>query len=82
MATVQRGGVTHHGWETLAVHGPYRWLKNPMYGVGNLSAYGMALIERSWVGLVASAVAQICIYTFYFCHERQFVRRYYRANPA
>jgi len=79
---LQRGGVRRQTGQTLVVHGPYRWLKNPMYGVGNLCAYGMALMKHSWPGLVAAAAAQVCIYTFYFRHELPFVRRYYLANPA
>ncbi len=77
---LQRGGHTSHDSEEFVEHGPYRWLSNPMYGVGNLSAYGIALVQRSWLGLVASAIAQICIYAFYLRYERPFVQRYYLAD--
>ena len=58
--------------------GPYRWFKNPMYGVGNLQGYGSALIAASWQGLVVTAVFHASIYCFYFMFERSFVARAYR----
>ena len=79
---LQRKQAMHPTRQALVARGPYRWLNNPMYGVGNLCAYGMALIKHSWLGLIASAAAQICIYTFYFRHERPFVRRHYLAHPV
>lgn len=59
--------------------GPYRWFKNPMYGVGNLQGYGSALLVASWQGLVITAVFHISIYGFYFLFERPFVARTYKA---
>lgn len=58
--------------------GPYRWFKNPMYGVGNLQGYGSALIAASWQGLVVTAAFHASIYAFYFLFERGFVRRAYK----
>ena len=58
--------------------GPYRVLRNPMYGVGQLHAYGIAiLISRSWNGLIAAAICHALIYVFYFTAERPFIRRTY-----
>jgi len=45
--------------------GPYRYLKNPMYTVGYLPAYGVALLCGSWLGLWGAAFDQIAILTFY-----------------
>jgi protein-S-isoprenylcysteine O-methyltransferase Ste14 len=45
--------------------GPYRYLRNPMYTVGYLHAYGFALLCGSWLGLVAAAFDQIAILIFH-----------------
>jgi protein-S-isoprenylcysteine O-methyltransferase Ste14 len=50
--------------------GPYRYLRNPMYTVGYLPAYGVALLCGSWIGLLAAAFDQIAILTFYFLVEK------------
>jgi len=62
-----------HG--SLVTRGPYRWLANPMYGVGQLHAYGLALMSNSMSGLVAAAFCQLSIYGFYFAVERPFLAR-------
>ena len=62
----------------FVVSGPYRVLRNPMYGVGQLHAYGIAiLMSRSWNGLMAAAVCHALIYVFYFRAELPFIRRTY-----
>jgi protein-S-isoprenylcysteine O-methyltransferase Ste14 len=45
--------------------GPYRFLKNPMYTVGNLHMYGVALVLGSLPGLIAAAFDQAAILVFY-----------------
>jgi protein-S-isoprenylcysteine O-methyltransferase Ste14 len=50
--------------------GPYRYLKNPMYTVGYLPAYGLALLCGSWLGLLAAAFDQTAILTFYYLVEK------------
>jgi protein-S-isoprenylcysteine O-methyltransferase Ste14 len=45
--------------------GPYRYLRNPMYTVGYLQAYGFALLCGSWLGLVAAGFDQIAILIFH-----------------
>ena len=50
--------------------GPYRVLKNPMYTVGYLQAYGFALVMASLPGLAAAAFAQAAILAFYYAVER------------
>ncbi|MEM9695342.1 MAG: methyltransferase [Myxococcota bacterium] len=59
--------------------GPYKWLSNPMYGVGNLHSYASAIAAGSLPGMVAALVYHASIYTFYFCLELPFVRRTYLA---
>ncbi len=44
-----------------SVAGPYRWFVNPMYTVGYLPLYGLALALHCWDGLIAAAFAQACI---------------------
>jgi protein-S-isoprenylcysteine O-methyltransferase Ste14 len=48
----------------LQVTGPYRLWKNPMYGVGQLAAYGAALMALSPIGLLASGLNQGVMYLF------------------
>ena len=46
--------------------GPYRYLKNPMYTVGYLQTYGLALVSGSLAGLVASVCDQMAILVFHW----------------
>src|SRR5579862_8373506 len=41
--------------------GPYRFFKDPMYTLGYLQTYGIALLCDSWYGLAASLFAQASI---------------------
>ncbi len=58
--------------------GPYRFLRNPMYGVGQLQGYGYALVAASPLGLLAAGLGQLLIYAFFFAIERPFIRTAYR----
>ena len=49
----------------LNTRGPYRFLKNPMYTVGYLPLYGLALFTMSLPGLVAAAFDQAAILAFH-----------------
>ncbi|MFC4015273.1 PEMT/PEM2 family methyltransferase [Nonomuraea purpurea] len=66
----------------LVISGPYRYLRNPMYSVGNLHAYGWALWSRSLEGLACAALFQLGIYAFYHLYERPFIRRVYSVAAA
>lgn len=55
--------------------GPYRYIDNPMYTVGYLPAYGVALVFASWPGLVAAVFAQAAIGVFHLVVERPHYRR-------
>ncbi|MEU7895589.1 PEMT/PEM2 methyltransferase family protein [Nonomuraea sp. NPDC049152] len=59
----------------LTTSGPYRYLRNPMYSVGNLHAYGWAVWSRSLEGIVFAMIFQLGIYAFYHFFERPFIRR-------
>jgi protein-S-isoprenylcysteine O-methyltransferase Ste14 len=50
--------------------GPYRFLKNPMYTVGYLHAYGVALLCGSLPGLMAAAFDQAAILVFWRLVEK------------
>jgi protein-S-isoprenylcysteine O-methyltransferase Ste14 len=64
---------------TTTSKGPYRFLRNPMYGMGQLQGYGYALFAGSLAGLFAAAVGHALIFTFFFLLERPFMRRVYPA---
>jgi hypothetical protein len=49
---------------SVELRGPYTFLRNPMYSVGQLAAYGAALLALSPIGLVAAALNQITLYIF------------------
>jgi protein-S-isoprenylcysteine O-methyltransferase Ste14 len=59
--------------------GPFRWFRNPMYGVGNLQGYGSAMIVASWPGLLVAGAYHVTLYAFYFAFERPFVLQTERA---
>lgn len=63
--------------ETACDGGPYRFLRNPMYSVGQLQGYGYALLHESLPGVVAAAAGHLLIYAFYVVAERPFVRSHY-----
>jgi protein-S-isoprenylcysteine O-methyltransferase Ste14 len=63
---------------TPAVSGPYRFLKNPMYTVGYLQTYGLALVTGSLAGLIASLVDQVAILVFHWRVERAHFERVIR----
>jgi protein-S-isoprenylcysteine O-methyltransferase Ste14 len=55
--------------------GPYRYLKNPMYTVGYLQTYGLALISGSLPGLIASVCDQAAILLFHWRVESAHFKR-------
>ncbi len=57
--------------------GPYKWLANPMYGVGNLHMYCFVLLTGSAFGLWFALGCHVSIYAFYFIVEKPFIRRTY-----
>jgi len=57
--------------------GPYRFLSSPMYTVGNLHLWGLALIAASLPGLIAAAFDYIAILAFNAVVEQPHVRKHY-----
>jgi len=58
--------------------GPYKYFKNPMYGVGQLQAYALALWYGSALGLIAVTLNQILVFAFYYLVENKFIERVYK----
>ena len=56
------------------IEGPYKYFRNPMYGIGQLSAYGAALMAGSAIGLLATLANQVIMYIFYYRVERPHIR--------
>ncbi|HXO86149.1 MAG TPA: PEMT/PEM2 methyltransferase family protein [Gemmatimonadales bacterium] len=63
-----------------ASSGPYRFVSNPMYTIGYLQTYGLALILRSFPGIIAAGFSQAAILAFYFIVERPHFRRLHRSS--
>ncbi|HEY3934539.1 MAG TPA: PEMT/PEM2 methyltransferase family protein [Gemmatimonadales bacterium] len=62
--------------------GPYRYLQNPMYTVGYAQAYGLALVLRSWPGLLGAAVAQGAILVFHLLVEKPHYQALQAGEPG
>jgi protein-S-isoprenylcysteine O-methyltransferase Ste14 len=60
--------------------GPYRFVSSPMYTVGYLQTYGLALMLRSFPGLIAAGFSQTAILLFYFIVERPHFERLHRSS--
>ena len=60
--------------------GPYRFLRNPMYTVGYLHTYGLALVTASLPGLIAALFDQAAILAFYRLVEKPHFDRH--RDPA
>lgn len=60
--------------------GPYKFLSNPMYGVGQLMAYASAIWYGSATGLMAALVNQLLIFVFYYTVEKRFIKRVYHTH--
>ncbi len=63
--------------ENYVKKGIYRYFKNPMYGIGNLHGYGVALMYRSVEGLACALAFQASIYIFYYFIELRFIKTFY-----
>ena len=55
--------------------GPYKYLSNPMYGVGQLQAYAVAIWFDSPTGLAIALINQCCVFLFHFAVEKPFIQR-------
>jgi len=62
----------------FVVKGPYKYLSNPMYGVGQLPAYAIAIWYGSKYGLATALLNQLLIFSFYYLVEIKFIKRAYQ----
>ena len=62
--------------------GPYRFISSPMYTVGYLHTYGLALMLRSFPGFLAAVFSQVAILAFYFIVERPHFRRLHNLRSS
>lgn len=60
--------------------GPYRFVSSPMYTIGYLQTYGLALLLRSFPGLIAAVFSQTAILAFYLLIEKPHFRRLHRSS--
>ena len=61
----------------FVVSGPYKYLNNPMYGVGQVQVYAMAIYYNSVYGLIFGVINQLLVFMFYYTVERPFIHRTY-----
>lgn len=57
--------------------GPYKFINNPMYGLGQLQTYATALWYLSLPGLIAAGLNQLLVFSFYHFQEKKFIRKVY-----
>jgi protein-S-isoprenylcysteine O-methyltransferase Ste14 len=80
-------GVDNYYWRDFfgappaprVLGGPYRYLANPMYTLGNLHLWGIALAAASLPGLIAAAFNHAAILAFNHVVEQPHVRKLYGA---
>ena len=82
-------GVPIYYWKDLflgrricdfVVSGPYKYLANPMYGIGQVQGYAIAIYYHSIYGIIFGAVNQGLVFLFYFLVEKPFIYRTYLQN--
>ena len=62
--------------------GPYMLFRNPMYGIGQASGYGTALMYGSVIGIVAICLNQLMMYIFYLTIEKPHINRLFKQFPS
>lgn len=60
--------------------GPYRFVSSPMYTIGYLQTYGLALLLRSFPGILAAVFSQVAILAFYYLIEKPHFERLHRSS--
>ena len=61
----------------FVVTGPYKYFNNPMYGIGQLQVYAIAIYYNSIYGLIFGAINQGLVFLFYYTVEKPFIYRTY-----
>jgi hypothetical protein len=65
----------------FVVRGPYKYFANPMYGIGQIQAYGFAIWYGSTYGLGVALLNQSLVFIFFFLVEKKFIQRVYVLTP-
>lgn len=61
----------------FVVSGPYKYFSNPMYGVGQMQAYAIAISYGSIPGLIVAVLNQFLVFSFFYTVEKSFINRIY-----
>lgn len=61
----------------FVVRGPYKYFANPMYGIGQIQAYGFAIWYGSTYGLGVALLNHSLVFIFFFLVEKKFIQRVY-----
>jgi protein-S-isoprenylcysteine O-methyltransferase Ste14 len=64
----------------FVAEGPYKFINNPMYGIGQLQTYATALWYASLPGLAAALIYQLLVFSFYHFQEKKFIQKIYLAK--
>lgn len=62
--------------------GPYKFISNPMYAIGQAGGYGTALMFGSFAGLAGILLNQVLMYIFYYTVEKPHVIKFFGENLA
>jgi len=62
------------------VEGPYKYFSNPMYGIGQCSAYGASLMVGSLAGILTTLLNQLMMYIFYYAIEKPHINSIIQQN--
>lgn len=62
--------------------GPYVFLSNPMYGLGQASGYGTAIMYASIAGVIAIFLNQLMMYIFYYTIEKPHIQRLFNTSTT
>ncbi len=55
--------------------GPYNFLSNPMYSIGQASGYGTAILSASVPGIAFIFLNQVLMYIFYLMFEKPHIKK-------
>jgi len=65
---------SHGEWKES---GPYKWVSNPMYGIGYLHSYCLGIMFGSIYGLIFAFICHVSIFIFYYLAESPFIKKTY-----
>lgn len=60
--------------------GPYKYLSNPLYGLGQLNGYGTALMYGSLAGIIAIVLNQTIMFIFFYKIEKPHIIKCIKDN--